>query len=161
MALTKSAWTGKRVNGKLVASCTVAVGATETDAYTLKTPDDLDTKKPFTVLVSYLATPDGQATPLDIWLGYDTDFILSGQGANVVATHGAFYKQIFDDTVLAVSPVVYAFVIDPTLPVADVVAVSAIATGPKVRVPSVPYYAFNVNGGSAMVNTTHYYTIIQ
>jgi hypothetical protein len=162
MAVTRSAWTEKRVKGRLVANCTVAVGATETDASTLKTPKGLDGSKPWTVIISYLATPDGQATPVDIWGGYGESFAVTGTGALTVV-EGVFLKNIIDDSVLAVvgTPLTYAIVIDPTLPVADAVAVSGIASGLKVRVPPMAYYAFNVNGGSALVNTTHYYTIVQ
>lgn len=162
MALTQSAWSapGKYVNGRNVWSCTVASTTAENDAYTLKTPAELDTSKPFTLLYSASATPDGQALPLDIWIGYDDTFAISGDGANVVATAGAKFKQMVDDVVLAVTNP-YAIKIDPSLPVADVVTVAAIATGLKVNVPSAPYYAFNLNGGSTLAAVTHTFRIIQ
>lgn len=162
MALTQSDWTIKSVNGKLVATCTVVSTTAENDAYTKKTPKELDVTKPWTMIYSAAATPDGQALPLDIWIGYSDSFALSGDGANVVATGtGSNYKQIFDDVVLAVTPIGYSFQIDPNLAVADVVTVAAIATGPKVKVPVAPYYAFNLDGGSTLAATTHTFTIIQ
>lgn len=162
MALTQSDWTIKTVNGKMVATSTVVSTTAENDAYTKKTPKQLDVTKPWTLIYSAAATPDGQALPLDIWVGYSESFDLSGDGANVVATGtGAEYKQIFDDVVLAVAPKAYTFQFDPDLAVADVVTVAAIATGPKVKVPVAPYYAFNLDGGSTLAATTHTFTIIQ
>lgn len=165
MALTQSAWAvttiNKTGNPKTKAVCTVTATTAENDAYTLKTPPQIDTTKPYTLFVQYSATPDAVATPLDLWVGFGDDFALSGDGANVVATSGAKFKQIFDDTVLAVTPLVYSFLIDPSLPVADVVTVAAIATGPKVRVPGASAHAFNLNGGSTLAAATHTYTIIQ
>lgn len=167
MALTQSAWsTPKSVpdistKQQFVSTCTVLATAAENDAYTLKTPKELDTSKPFTVALVFDGTPDGQALPIDIWIGWGDDFVLSGDGANVVATNGAKFKQIFDDCVLAVSPLVYTFLIDPTLIVADIVTVGAIATGLKVKVPPVPYFAFNLNAGSTLAAQTATWTIIQ
>jgi hypothetical protein len=161
MALTQSAWISKTVNGALVSTCTVVQTTAENDAYTLKTPKELDTTRPFLLSVQASATPDGVAVPFDIWVGYGEDFALTGNDSTVAATSGAKFKQIFDDIVLAVTPLVYTFLIDPYLPVADVVTVAAIATGPKVRVPSAPYYVFNLNGGSTLNAATMTFTIAQ
>lgn len=160
MALTQSAWTESSVNGFYTASCTVAATTAENDAYTLKTPAGLDGTKPFTVYLTFSGTPDGDALPVDIWLGYSDDFALSGDGATVAATDGGYYKQIFDNCVGAVGKN-YSFVIDPELPVADVVTVAAIATGPKVRIPAAPYYAFNLNGASTLAAETATWRIVQ
>lgn len=161
MALTQGAWTSKTVNKMFRATCNVAFTASETDAYTLKTPDELDPTRPWTLIVAAAATADGQALPLDIWVGHDSDFALSGQGANVVATNGGMYKQICDDAVLAVTTVEYVFQMDPNLAVADVVTVGAIASGFKVKVPVAPYYAFNIDGGSTLNATNMDFTILQ
>jgi len=162
MALTQSDWTVTSVNGLLKATCTVVSTAAENDAYTKKTPKQLYPKQPWTLIYSAAHTPDGQALPLDIWIGYADNFALSGDGANVVATGtGSNFKQIFDDVVLAVAPLGYTFQFDPNLAVADVVTVAAIATGAKVKVPVAPYYAFNLDGGSTLAATTHTFTIIQ
>lgn len=163
MALTQSVWTpvsSKNTRSKSW-SCTVTATTAENDAYTLKTPSELDTNKPFTVGLVFAATPDAQALPIDIWVGFDDTFVLSGDGANVVATKGAKFKQILDDCVLAVTPLIYTFLIDPTLIVADVVTVAAIATGLKVKVPPAPYFAFNLNGGSTLAATTATWYIVQ
>ena len=150
MALTQSVWTNKTVNGFMVGTCTV-LHTTDTDAYTFKVPAGfLDGTKPFTVYHNADATEDGQALPVDIWIGYDDDFALSGQGGSVVATNGAMYKQLTDDGRLAVTTVEHAYHIHPDLGVADVVAIANIGTGYKSNVPASPYYAFNLDGGSPL-----------
>lgn len=162
MALTQSVWTERFVNGVWKASCTVVSTTAENDAYTLKTPTNLDPTKPWTLFYSAADTPDGAALPLDLWIGYSDSFALSGDGANVVATGtGSNYKSVMDDVVLAVSPIAYSFQFDPDLAVADVVTVAAIATGLKAKVPVAPYYAFNLDGGSTLAATTHTFTIVQ
>lgn len=166
MALTQGAWTQKNIGiskGSKYQVWTNSVTATtaEHDAYTLPTPVTLDTSRQFELLVSFSGTPDGQALPLDLWGGYGDSFLISGDDSTVAAANGFKIKQLFDDVVLAVSPLVYHFVLDPALPVADVVAVSAIASGPKVRIPMAPRLAFNLNGGSTLAAETATFTIIQ
>ena len=163
MALTQGAWTTQLSgdSGFYVTKCNVAFTTAENDAYTLKTPRLLDTTKQWTMLLACAATPDGSALPLDIWGGYGDSFALSGDGATVAATNGVLIKQVFDDVVLAVSPLIYQFTFDPDLPVADVVTVSAIATGPKIRIPIMPHYAFNLDGASTLNATNCDFTIIQ
>lgn len=169
MALTQSAWTEKFVNGVYTATCTVISTTGENDAYTKKfppTPTDgiakFDPSLPWTLFYSAAATPDGQALPLDLWIGYDPAFDLSGDGANVVATGtGSNYKQLYDDVVLAVTPISYSFAFDPLQQVADVVTVAAIATGNKVKIATAPYYAFNLDGGSTLAATTHTFVVTQ
>ena len=155
MSLTQSAWSDTSANGLLVSSCTVQATTGETDAYTLKTSKKLDPTRPFYVSLECSATPDAQALPADIWTGWSDVFALSGQGASVVSTvssveTGAKFKQFFDDVVLAVTTLNYVFLFDPDLAVADVVAVSAIATGPKIKIPVAPYYVFNLNGDTTL-----------
>jgi len=161
MALTQSAWTVKTVNNKAVYTCTVTATTAENDAYTLPTPPAIDTAKPYSLTIVCSATPDGQALPFEIYIGTGPNFLMTGDGATIGATQGVRFKQIFDDIVLAVTPLGYTFLIDPNLPVADVVTVAAIATGPKVRVPSGTAHAFNQNGGSTLAAATTTYTIVQ
>ena len=161
MALTQGAWTEKTVNGMYRATCNVAFTTAESDAYTLKTPDALDPTKPWTLIVAAAATADGAPLPLDIWVGHDSDFALSGNSTAVVATNGGMFKQICDNCVLAVTTVEYVFLMEPQLAVADVVTVAAIATGFKVNIPVAPYYAFNLDGGSTLNATNCDFTIVQ
>lgn len=166
MALTQSAWTNSTEGNHNVIVCTVASTTAESDAYT-KWLDakkfGLDTSKPYTLIYYAGDTPDGQALPLDIWVAWDSGTEISGDDSTVACAKGAMFKQIFDDVVLAIddTPLAYAFNIDPDLAVADVVTVAAVATGPKVKVPSMPYIAFNLDGGSTLAATTHYFKVIQ
>lgn len=159
--LVKGAWTESSVNGFYKATCNVAYTTGENDAYTLKTPATLDGTKPFILQVSSAATPDGSALPLKIWIGNSDTFALTGDGASIAATGGGFFKQLTDDCVLAVTTTVHSFLIDPNLPVADVVTVAAIATGYKARVPASPYYVFHLDGASTLNATNTTFTILQ
>ena len=162
MSLTQSAWTDHSANGKLILKCTVVQTTSEKDSYTLKTPaNTIDGSRPWNLFLETSATPDGEALPVDIWIGYDDDFVISGNSTAVVAVNGAMYKQLLDDCVLAVTPLPYSFLIDPNLGVADVVTVAAIASGFKANVPAAPYYAFNLDGGSTLAAATITWRIVQ
>lgn len=162
MALTQSNWSEDYVGDLYVATCTVVCTTAENDAYTKKTPANLDPTKPFTLFYFASATPDGVALPLDLWIGFNSSFALTGDGGTVGAgANGANWKTIMDDVVLAVTPVVYAWNLDPSLAVADVVTVGAIASGLKAKVPVVPYFAFNLDGGSTLNAVTNTFVITQ
>lgn len=162
MALTKSAWTEKTVNGYLVLTCTVIATTAENDAYTLKTPaNSVDGRRPFVVLLQCSVTPDAVALPVEIAIGHGDNFAVTGDGATLGATNGAIFKQLLDDCVLAVPNLEYAFLIHPDLGVADVVAIASIASGFKVNVPPSPYYAFNLNGGSTLAAHTATWRVVQ
>ncbi len=159
MALTQGAWTEKTVNGLYRATCNIVFASVD-DAYTLKTLPGLDPSRSWSLTVAAAATADGSPLPLDIWVGHDNDFALSGDGGSVVATNGGNYGILTDDVVLAVGTVEHIFLMDPDLAVANVVTVAAIATGYKFKVPVAPYYAFNLDGG-ALNSTNCDFTIIQ
>lgn len=162
MALTQSAWTVKsaKSNKLMVASCTVTATTSENDAYTLKTPKELDPSKPWTLIVKTSAASDGAALPLDLWVGYSDSFVLSGNDSTVAATDGVNFKNITDDIGYSAASSA-CFYFDPNQQVADVVTIAAIATGYKVKVPIAPYYAFNLDGGSTLLAHTATYIIIQ
>ncbi len=150
MAIDQNAWTDTTVNGYMVATCTFASDAAIFDTYTLKIPAGLlDGTKPWLAFFSAAATIDGQAVPMEIWVGYADNFALASD-TPITATNGAFYKQLTDDLVLAVTTNQHVFYMNPDLGVADVVTVAAIAAGYKVNMPPAPYYAFAINGGSAI-----------
>ena len=161
MALTQNAWTEDFVNGVYIAECSVVNTTAENDAYTLKTPANLDPTKEWTLYYRASGTPDGQALPLEIFTGFADTFAITGDGATIGATNGGKFKQIMDDVVLAISPLWYSWKMSPSLAVADVVTVGAIATGLKILIPVAPYYAFNLNGGSTLNAVTHYFKIVQ
>ena len=161
MALTQGAWAETFVNGLYVAKCTVTVGLTsDDDCYTYRTTNNLDPSRPWTFAFYGTAAADN-SVPIDLWVGWDHRFNLSGNGAAVTAgAYGANYKQIMDDAVLAVATAPYVFMMDPYLEVADVVTASAIATGLKIKVPIAPYYAFNVDGAN-LVAQANYFIVTQ
>lgn len=162
MALTQVDWSEKTINGIYTASCSVTATTAENDAYTLKTKGGLDPRKPWQLFYYTSATPDAQALPLDLWIGFGDGFVITGDSTTVAATEGAQFKSVMDDVVLAVTPLIYTFYFDPYLAVADVVTVGAIATGLKCKIPISPFgYAFNADGGSTLAAVTHTYKIVQ
>uniref|UniRef100_A0A6H1ZYN3 Uncharacterized protein n=2 Tax=viral metagenome TaxID=1070528 RepID=A0A6H1ZYN3_9ZZZZ len=160
MALTQGAWSVTTVNKLMVATCSVVQTIAENDAYTLKTPKELDPTKPWMLVVSTSAATDAVAVPLDIWCGFADTFVLAGDGATVAATAGVNFKQLTDDIGFSAATV-SCFILDPELPVADVVTIAAIASGYKAKIPVAPYYAFNLDGASTLLAATVTYYIIQ
>ena len=164
MAMTQNAWIKQTSDeGYNRWKCTIVTGGTDlNDVYTLKTPKELDGSKAWYLQVSSSATPDGSALPLDLWLGYNSDFAVSGDGATVTAgDNGAKFKQISDDVVLAVTTLKHSWLMDPNWPLADVDTVSAILDGYKIRTIDAPYYALNFNGASTLASVTITCTIAQ
>jgi len=161
MALTQSAWTDSKVGTLYNSSCTVVGVGTINDVYTLKTSTDLDPTLPWVLYFSHAVTADAQAVPFELWTGYSSSFAITGDSTTIGATDGALFKQIYDDVVLAVDPLIYCWNMVPGLKVADVVEVANILTGNKIGVPIAPYYAFNLNGGSALTATTYTFRIVQ
>lgn len=159
MALTQSNWTEKFVNGLYVAECNVIATTAESDAYTKKTPAGLQPEKPWTLLF-YSTIAADNTVPIDLWIGYSDNFVISGDTTTVAAVDGSNFKSIMDDAVAAILGNPYAWIMDPYLPVADVVTAAAIATGLKVKVPIAPYYAFNIDGAT-LVATTSFWKITQ
>lgn len=160
---TRGAWSTKTVNGLFVASCTCTVNTAETyyDISTLKTPSNLNPRKPWTLFYQASDTPDGQALPMDVFVGFDSDFSVTANN-DAACTSGAFYKQVHTDTVLFItaSGLYLPILFDPDLPVADVVT-AGLTTGFKIKIPVAPYYALNLNGGSVLPAVSHYFKIVQ
>jgi len=156
MALTQGNWSVEgSYNGVTTWTCTVTVGATETDSYTLRTPVGLDPTKPWTLLVNTAGTDlDGQAVPVDLWIGTAENAALSGQGGSVAGTNAYNFKQIIADVDPDAGVAPTALLCDPTLKTADVANI-------HVRVPVAPCYMFNLDGGSAMINAACIYKIVQ
>jgi len=161
MSLTKSEWkvaSDPANRGFLSCTCTVEQTTEENDAYTLKTPKALNPSKPWQLIVSFDDPPDGSALPIDLYVGWDEDFKITGDGATVSADYGVKYKQILDDCKAGAT---LCFNMDPTSTIADVVTIAAVGSGLKVKPPIAPFYAFNLNGGSTLSATTVMWKIIQ
>jgi len=161
MALTQNAWTTTTSNGYNKFNCTVVHTTSESDAYTLKTPSALDGSKPWVLQGHTAIAADNAALAVDLWMGFNNDFALSGQTTAVTAgSNGVWFKTICDDARTALPTYRFAWMMDPELPVADVTTLAAIATGLKVRVPAAPYYAISLNGDT-LIATTATWTIFQ
>jgi hypothetical protein len=172
-ANTRSAWTESRVGytgGSLYkATSTVLSAVANAQLSTVKTPRGLDVRRPWTVIIHSTATVDNGQTPvLELWGGFSDSFVMTnGDGtATTAATDGAKLLDLCDDITLAVTARPFAFHIIPirggeVQSVANVVTVAAIATGYKVHVPVLPYYAIAVQGDSTLDAVTTTVVIIQ
>lgn len=158
MALAQGDWT-PQVTGSSnmsVWKSNVAFTTGENDAYTLKTPKNLNPTKPWALLFVPAAAADGTTLPMDLWIGYADSFALTGDGASVAATSGAFFKNIVDDVQAAVAR---SIMFDPNATQADVVAIAT--GGLRIKPPVAPYYIFNLNGGSTLNATNVDFYIMQ
>ena len=161
MALTQNNWTTTTSNGYNKFECTVVHTTSESDAYSLKTPSALDGSRPWFLQASTAIAADNAALAVDLWIGFNDDFALSGDTTAVTAgSNGVRYKEIMDDARTALPTYRFAWIMDPDLPVADVVTLAAITDGLKVRVPAAPYYVIALNGDT-LIATTATYTIFQ
>jgi len=155
-AQTVGAWTTTSENGFLVHSCTVTTDATNEVLWTNKTPDSLDTSKPWTMTVSATAAQDGAAAPLMIWGGYDSDIALAGTTARCTATSGVQIGELTDDLGYAAAVAGVCFNMSPvSTGLANIVTIAAVATGMRFNVPQFPYYAFELMADDAATLLAH------
>jgi len=155
-AQTISEWTSKSVNGQLVSTCTAYTDAANEVNYTYKTPKELDTNKPWTLVVIASAAQDGAPAPLMIWGGYADDFAISGTTARCTATSGAQLGELTDDLGYAAAVPGMAFNMMPgSSGLANIVTIAAVATGMRFNVPIMPYYAFELMADDAVTLLAH------
>ena len=152
MALTQGAWTEKTINGHYVAYCDVVHTTAEHISATLKTPDGLDTSKPFLLVVNSAgATLDGATLPVDIYVGYSDSFALTVVTTTLTVTDGILLNA---DVIAAVEAGVGSCIIDPNLQIADV-------ADTIVRGGDVPYYGFVLDGAGTLTAATCRFIIFQ
>lgn len=150
MALTQGAWSVSTVNGTNIMTCDVTATVSENDSYTLKTPEELDGSKPWTLVANAAgATLDGSTLPVEIWLGTSSDAALSGDDAPT-GTDAYNFKNIIADVKAAVG----TCICDPNLNTADVSNV-------HVKVPAAPHYILHLDGASTLAAATCTWIIIQ
>lgn len=160
MALTQGEWTPRTENGRLVLECDVIQTINEKDAYTLKTPaGQLDPSKPWILMVNTEADElDEAALAVDIWAGLADDFEITGDDGTVAATSG--YEAVsaaIDD----VKSVALALLVNPNYNGSKVqTALSGPVLG-ECNAGKAPYYAFNLDGGGALIAGTCHWVIIQ
>jgi hypothetical protein len=170
-ASTVSNWTESRVgyNGTLyIATCTILQAVANTATMTKKTPLGLNVRRPWTLIVAGSAAADAGQTPvLELWGGHSDSFVNDNSAslAATAATDGAKLLDLCDDIVLCVTARPFFFHMIPIVgsaqQVANVVTVAAIATGFKVGIPVLPYYAFGIQGDTTLDAVTVTYKIIQ
>jgi hypothetical protein len=160
MALTQGTWSETSLNGSLILECDVTATVAENDGYTLKTPDSLDTSRPWTLVVN--ATDQaldaaGTACPVHIWGGYANDFALTGDGASVAATSGFKVGSSVMDKVQAVQ---CSVIVDPNYTGAKVQSTDAGVVG-IVNCGTHPNYVIHYDGGSTLAAKTCKIIIVQ
>lgn len=162
-AQTQTAWTTPVSLGKhVVTSCTATTDATNLCNWTPKTPEGIDCSKKYTLIVSASAAQDGAAAPIALYFAKAENFALAGTTGRPTVTGGAEYGNITDDLGYAGAVAGVSFIIDPELPVANVVAIASVANGMKFRAPASKYHAFSMNAASGtLLAHTLTFTIIQ
>ncbi len=157
--ITQTAWVATTVNGHLVLKCNLTQATTTLwDNFTLKTPKNLDTTKPWLLFVNTTAAAagDGAGLPVDIWAGYDVDFALTGTANDVTVTSGyEVAGSIMDD----VHSEMLASHIDPNYTGARVQAATGVAG--HINVGTAPYYAINMDDAGELGAVTTYIVITQ
>ena len=155
-AQTQTAWTIKSNNGFLVLSSTAYTDANNEINFSLKTPKQLDTSKPWSLIVSADAAQDGVAAPLMIWGGYSDSFALAGTTTRATATDGVQIGELTDDLGYAAAVLGMHFAMSPgSTGLANVVTIAALATGMRHNVPIFPYYAFELMADDAVTLLAH------
>ena len=155
-AQTQTAWTISTVNGFKIMTSTATTDANNEVNWSLKTPVELDTSKPWSLIVSADAAQDGAAAPLMIWGGYSDDFALAGTTARATATDGVQLGEFTDDLGYGGAVAGKHFAMTPgSTGLANVVTIAALATGMRHNVPVFPYYAFELMADDAATLLAH------
>ncbi len=152
--LTIGEWTLSSENGIAVWSCTVTATTADYDIYTNRTPKGLDPHKPWTLVLNSEATSvDGEAVPVDLYVGWIDSCALTLNHSPTI-TGGVLYKaDIMDDVDLLCT----AILMHPNLTVAEDVA----AQEAKMYVPVAPYYLINLDGNTALEAVSVTFKILQ
>ena len=155
-AQTQTAWTETSINGYMVLSSTATTDANNEVNWSLKTPVELDTSEPWSLIVSASAAQDGAAAPLMIWGGYSDDFALAGTAGRATATDGVQIGELTDDLGYGAAVAGMNFAMTPgSSGLANVVTIAAVATGMRHNVPIFPYYAFELHSDDGGVLAAH------
>jgi len=152
------------IRGKSVWQCTVSTDNANEIVFTNKTPVELDSNKPWTLIISASAAQDGAAAPVTLYVGYADDFALAGTTDRATVTSGAKFGNITDDLGYAAAVPGMAFQMTPASSgLANIVTIAAVATGMRFNVPVAPYYAFELYAADNATLLAHAltYTIIQ
>ena len=155
-AQTQTAWTTTHLRGFKVYSSTSTTDTANDSNWSLKTPGSLDTSRPWSLLISASAAQDGAAAPIMIWGGYSDDFALAGTAGRATATDGVQIGQLADDIGYGGAVAGVNFNMTPgSSGLANIVTISAIATGMRFNVPVFPYYGFELHSADGGVLAAH------
>jgi len=155
-AQTQTAWTASTVNGFGIWTGTATTDATNEVNWSLKTPVELNTSAPWSLIVAASAAQDGAAAPLMLWGGYSDDFALAGTTTRATATDGVQLGELTDDLGYAAAVLGMHFAMNPgSTGLANVVTVAALATCMRHNVPVFPYYAFELMADDAVTLLAH------
>ena len=155
-AQTQTAWTASTVNGYAIYTSTSTTDANNEVNWSLKTPVELNTSAPWSLIVAASAAQDGAAAPLMLWGGYSDDFALAGTTARATATDGVQLGELTDDLGYAAAVLGVNFAMNPgSTGLANVVTIAAVATGLRHNVPVFPYYAFELMADDAATLLAH------
>jgi len=163
-AQTQTAWTSSTYNGFAIYTSTATTDAANEVNWSLKTPNELDTTKPWSLIVSASASQDGAAAPLMIWGGYSDDFALAGTTTRATATDGVQLGELTDDLGYGAAVAGMHFAMSPgSTGLANVVTIAALATGMRHNIPVFPHYAFELmaDDGNTLLAHTLTFKIIQ
>lgn len=134
--LTQTDWTPSSVNEQRVWTCTVTATIADYDIYTKKTPKGLDPNKPWTLIVNSAgATLDDTAAamPVDLYLGWSDDFVITENNAPVVSGGVLYKSDIFDDVRTGVGCI-------QMFPGNVTITEDVAGVGAKCYAPIAPYY---------------------
>lgn len=157
MALTQSAWTVKSVNNRAIMTCNVAGETADADIMTLKTPKELDSTKPWSLVVYVNEDLSASGTAaVDIWGGVSDNASLATADAG---TDAYLVCALSGDLDAGGTQVTHVFqgVYGGTF-----TQVTNSTTLNFVIIPPYPYYIINVDLSTSLQDAaTIYFTIIQ
>jgi len=155
-AQTQTAWTSSTINGFGIWTGTATTDANNEVNWSLKTPVELNTSAPWSLIVAASAAQDGAAAPLMLWGGYSDDFALAGTTARATATDGVQLGELTDDIGYAAAVAGVNFNMTPgSSGLANIVTIAAVATGMRFNVPIFPYYGFELHSDDGGVLAAH------
>lgn len=157
MALTQSVWTDKTVNGRLVSTCNVAGETSDADVITVRTSKNLDTTKPWSLIV-YVNEDLSAAgsSAVDIWGGVSDTCSLATADAG---TDAYLVCALSGDLDAGGTQVTHVF---QGVSGGTFTQVTNSTTLNFVIIPPYPYYIINVDISTSLQDAaTIYFTIIQ
>ncbi len=157
MSYIQGAWSEETINKTTMYKCTITSTSSETDCVTAKTPDSLDSSKPWVLIVNAASTDTSDGTdPVDIYAATSKAFTSTSEGSTATVTGGNIVAASVMD---AVSDAALTTIVDPNYTGAVVQGVSG--TVGHVNCGTAGNYIINVNGGAARKAADTIFIILQ